>query len=76
MGKIPFQDEYENALKEGTDLDKIIVKLGELNDLSYKDLILLINTSSAVGEFAFALVGNAKSAVFLRETARLHGTGY
>ena len=43
------QDEYEEALKGNEDLDKKIVKLGEWNELAYKDLILSINTSSSVG---------------------------
>ena len=50
VDEIPTQDEYENALKGDTDLNKKILKLGELNELTYKDLILSINTSSSVGE--------------------------
>ena len=49
MDKIPTQDEYENALEFNTDLNKMIVKLGDLNELAYEDLILSINTSSKVG---------------------------
>ena len=37
MDKTPSQDEYENALKGGIDLVEKIVKLGELNKLTYED---------------------------------------
>ena len=39
MDKTPTQDEYENALKGGTDLNKKIVKLVELNELACEDFI-------------------------------------
>ena len=65
MDKIPAQEEYENALEGNDDLNKKIVKLGELNELAYEDLILLINTSSSVGKVAFGLVKNVKSKDFL-----------
>ena len=64
MDKIPTQEKYENALKGDDDLDKKIVKLGELNELAYKNLILSINTSSSVGKVAFGLVKNANSEDF------------
>ena len=54
--KIPMQDEYEHALEGDTDLSKNTVKMGELNELADKDLILSINTSSSVGKVAFGLV--------------------
>ena len=41
-----------------------MIKLGELNELAYKDLILSINTSSSVGKVEFRLVRNAKNAAF------------
>ena len=34
MDKIPTQDEYENALKSVMDIDKKIIKFGELNELA------------------------------------------
>ena len=43
---------------------KKIVKLGELNELAYEDLILLINNSSSAGKVAVGLVMNAKSEDF------------
>ena len=35
MDKILTQDEHENALKGEIELDKKIVKLGELNELAH-----------------------------------------
>ena len=60
-----MQEEYKSLLEGDEDLDKKIVKLGELNELAYKDLILWINTSPPVGKIAFGLVRNAKSENFL-----------
>ena len=57
--KVLTQEEYENALEGNEDLDKKIVKLGELNELAYKDLILSIN------KVAFGLGKNEKSTDFL-----------
>ena len=59
------QEEYESALVGDEDLHKKIVKLGELNELVYEDLILSINTCSSVGKVAFGLVKNAKNEDFL-----------
>ena len=53
MDEIPTQDEYQNALEGVMDLNKKILKLSELNELAYKDLILLISTSSSVEKVAF-----------------------
>ena len=64
VDKIPMQEEYQNALEGDEGLDKKIVKLGELNELAYEDLILLINTSSSVGKVGFGLVKNVKSEDF------------
>ena len=36
VNKIPTQDEYGDALKAGTDLDKKVIKVGELHELDYK----------------------------------------
>ena len=64
VDKIPTQEEYDEALEGDDDLDKKIVKLGELNELAYEDLILSINTNSSMGKVAFGLVKNAKSVDF------------
>ena len=50
VDKIPMQEEYERALEGDDDLNKKIVKLGELNELAYEDLILSINTRLSVGK--------------------------
>ena len=71
VDKIPMQEEYENALEGDDDLDKKIVKLGELNELAYEDLILSINTSYSVGKVAFRLVKNAKSEDFLEGNCKV-----
>ena len=61
VDKIPTQDEYKNALERDMDLDKKIVKLGELKEVAYEDLILSINTSSSVWKNAFRWVKDTKS---------------
>ena len=51
-----------DKIHEGdTDLDKTVIKFGDLNELAYEDLILFINTNYSVGKVAFGLVKNAKS---------------
>ena len=40
VDKISTQHEYDEALKVNDDLTKKIVKLGELNNLTYEDLLL------------------------------------
>ena len=66
-----MQEEYKSALEGDDDLNKRIVKLGELNKCLYEDFILLINTSSSVGRVAFELVKNAKSEDFLEGTCKV-----
>ena len=51
-GKIPTWEEYENALECDADLNKKIIKIGELNKLAYEDLILSTNTCSSVENVA------------------------
>ena len=46
------------------DLNKIILKSKELNELANWDLMLSINTNSSVRKVAFGLVRNAKSLEF------------
>ena len=69
VDKVPLPEEFEEAQKGDTDLDKKVAKLDELNELAHKDLILSINTSSAVKKVAFGLARNRK-VQFLRETAK------
>ena len=53
-----MQEEYEDDLEGKTDLDKRIIKLSNLNQLAYEDLILLVNASSAVRNAVFGLIQN------------------
>ena len=70
MDKIPTK--MSTRILEGdTDLDKKIIKLGELNELAYEDLILSINNSASVEKVAFGLVKNAKSEDFLEENCKV-----
>ena len=71
MDEIPTQDEYKNALKGDTDLNKKITKLGELNELAYEDVISSINTSSSIGKVAIRLVRNAKNADFTKGNCKI-----
>ena len=71
VDKSPTQEENESALEGDENPDKRIVKLGELNELAYEDLILSINTSSSVGRVAFGLVKNAKSEDFLEGNCKV-----
>ena len=48
-----------------------IVRPGELNELAYEDLILLVNTRSSVGNIAFGLVKNAKNEDFLEGNCKV-----
>ena len=64
VDKIPMQDEYDDVLDDDTDLDKIVIELGELNELSYNVLIFTINNNSSVGNVPFELVTKAKSLEF------------
>ena len=50
---------------------KKTIKLGELHELAFEDLILSINNSSSVGKAAFGLVKNAKSEDFLKGNCKV-----
>ena len=67
---VPLQDEYQDALKCESNLDKII-KLHDLNEPACKNLSLLINTSFPLGEVAFGFVQNAKSLEFAKGNLKL-----
>ena len=58
-----MKDKYENALKGDTDQFKNN-KLGELNELAYKDLIFSININLTFRKVSFVLAWNAKSMEF------------
>ena len=56
VDKIPMHEEYEEALEGDDELDKKIVKLDELNERAYEDLILSINTHSSMGKVPSGLL--------------------
>ena len=66
-----MQEELEEAQEVNTDLDKKVAKLDGLNKLTHKDLILSINTSSAIGSMAFGLVKNMKSQEFPKGNCKI-----
>ena len=76
MDKIATQDEYKNAIEVDMDLDKKIIKLGELNELLYEDLILSINPSSSVGKVDLDWWGMQRVQIFPKETAMSHETSW
>ena len=71
VDKIPTYEEFENALERNEDLDKKIIKLGELNELACEGFILSIKASSSVGKVAFGLVKNAKNDDFPEKSCKV-----
>ena len=68
---ITVQEEYDEALEGNTDLNRNLIKLGDLIELVYKDLFLAINTSSLVDKALFRLVFNAKSLEFPKSNSNV-----
>ena len=64
-------EEYESALERCEDLKKKIVKVCELNELAYEDVIVSIKASSSVGKVAFGLVKNAKNDDFPEKNCKV-----
>ena len=58
-----MQEKYEDAFKVKIDLNKKIVKLGDLNKLAEENLILSINSGSAVRKVEF-IIYNAQRQMF------------
>ena len=56
--------EYDKGLQGNANLNKKIINLGELNELAYKDLILMINMSYLVGKVVCSLVHGKKNGCF------------
>ena len=69
-----MQVEYEASFEGDKDL-KRIVKLVELNKLSYEALILSTNNIFSFGKVLFKLVIMQKAWSFLRETVKLYEKG-
>ena len=55
-----MQAKFEEALEGDTNLDKIIVKLGKLNKISYEDLIHSFNTNASIGKLFLDWFKNKK----------------
>ena len=66
-----MQEEYKGALRGETDLDKKIDALGNLNELAYEGLILLIDASFALEMVAYALVQNANGFKISKDKCKL-----
>ncbi len=62
--KVPMQDQLELAEDSSSESNKKIIKLGELNTLAYKDIVLSINHTTSSGKVAFSLIKNCKSNEF------------
>ena len=69
--KIPTASEYELALLGSSDEDQEIVRLAELNEEAYEDIILSIDHTTKQGKVAFSLVKNCKTAEFPEGNCKL-----
>ena len=69
--KVPMQEQIDLAESSSSSTDKKIIKLGELNELAYKDIVLSINHTSSSGKVAFSLIKNCKSEEFPKGICRL-----
>ena len=56
--KITMQEEYENALEGDMELERKIIKLGELNEQNNEHSIFSIITNSSVGMVVFVLLAS------------------
>ncbi len=61
VNKVTTVEEYNAAFGLSDYKKKNVVKLGELNELAYEDLILSINGNTTLGRVAFNLVKNCKT---------------
>lgn len=69
--KVPTQEQIELAETSTSAPDKKIIKLGELNELAYEDIVLSINHTSSAGKVAFSLIKNCKSDEFPEGNCRM-----
>ncbi len=56
-----MQEQLDFVESSSSDSDKKIPKLGELNQLSYEDIVLSINHTTSSSKVAFSLIKNCKS---------------
>ena len=59
---IPTESEYTAAAGGTSDADKLSVKLWQLNDLAFEEILLSINGQTKKGKIAFNLVDNCTTA--------------
>ena len=69
--KVPTQEQLDLAETSSSDSDKKILKLGELNELAYEDIVLSINHTTSSGKVAFSLIKNCKSDDFPEGNCKL-----
>ncbi len=55
-----MQEQLDLAESSSSDSDKKILKLGELNKLAYKEIVLSINHTTSSEKVAFSLIKNCK----------------
>jgi len=58
-------------MTRSSDSDKKILKLGELNELAYEDIVLSIIHTTSSGKVAFRLIKNCKSDDFPEGNCKL-----
>lgn len=59
---IPTESEYTAAAGGSTDAEKLTVKLWQLNELAFEEILLSINGQTKQGKIAFNLVDNCSTA--------------
>ena len=59
---IPTESEYTAAAGGSTDAEKLTVKLWQLNELAFEEILLSINGQTKQGKIAFNLVDNCTTA--------------
>ena len=64
VDKMPTKKEHNEALEGNKDLNKKVVYLCVLNELTYNDLNVAINANTLVGKVVFSLVIYEKSLRF------------
>jgi hypothetical protein len=59
---IPTKSEYTAAGGGSTDAEKLTVKLWQLNELAFEEILLSISGQTKEGKIAFSLVDNCTTA--------------
>ena len=73
ISKVSTLEEYELPVTGSTNEDKKVEKLYELNELTFKNLILSVDHESATSKTALQLLKNCKTAEYLEGNVILHG---